>query len=91
MEDNEFVPRGAESTRDGRVRAANVKRVYGDPIELRGRTLVPVARGGVVPLGVYEVTHDRTRFVPAHDLRRLLTAALAGLAVGYVLGRRAED
>ena len=35
-----------------------------------------------IPAGVIEITQEQTRFIPYHDLRRLLAA----LAVGVVLG-----
>jgi uncharacterized spore protein YtfJ len=46
--------------------------------------------GGVVatPLGVYEITSDATRFVPLYEGRKLLAAALIGLAVGVLWARR---
>ena len=38
--------------------------------------------------GVYEITNTDTRFIPAHNLRGLFVAALAGLLIGGMMGRR---
>ena len=46
--------------------------------------------GGVraVPVGVFEVGPQGTRFVPITDLRKLAGALVAGMAVGMWLGWR---
>jgi len=46
--------------------------------------------GGVraIPVGVVEVSDQQTRFVPIHDRKKLLAAALAGLGFGLLLARR---
>ncbi|HZP62363.1 MAG TPA: spore germination protein GerW family protein [Terriglobales bacterium] len=46
--------------------------------------------GGVraIPVGVVEVSDQRTRFVPIHDRKKLLGAAIAGLGFGLLLARR---
>jgi len=44
--------------------------------------------GGVRPLGVFEVTVDDTRFVPVTASKALWVAAMIGLFLGLVLGRR---
>jgi uncharacterized spore protein YtfJ len=97
------------------VDSATVRRVYGDPVEADGRTVLPVARvaygvggghgagsdgeetgegwgggGGAAarPVGALEISDAGTRFVRYADPRRLLGALLAGVALGYLLGRR---
>jgi uncharacterized spore protein YtfJ len=46
--------------------------------------------GGVVavPVGVVEVTPEATRFIRFNGTRRLIGAALTGLMLGMLLGRR---
>jgi uncharacterized spore protein YtfJ len=46
--------------------------------------------GGVaaMPLGVYEVTAEETRFVPLNEGRNLLLAVAAGFVIGSFLARR---
>ena len=46
--------------------------------------------GGVVatPLGVFEITDGRTRFVPLGENRKLLAAALAGVCLGLLWAKR---
>ncbi|WP_218079715.1 spore germination protein GerW family protein [Anthocerotibacter panamensis] len=41
-----------------------------------------------VPVGLVEVTDQKTRFIPVVEERKLLGAALAGLALGLWLGGR---
>ena len=45
--------------------------------------------GGVaaMPLGVYEVTAEETRFVPLNEGRNLLLAVAAGFVIGSFLAR----
>ena len=40
------------------------------------------------PVGVVEITPDGTRFIRYGETRRLAGAALLGLAVGFLVGRR---
>jgi uncharacterized spore protein YtfJ len=89
--------------------SASVKSVYGDPIGVHGKTLIPVARigygfgggedkhgdkhgggggMGAFPIGVFEVTATQTRFVPLNEKRNLVAAAMAGVLIGWVWGRR---
>jgi uncharacterized spore protein YtfJ len=61
------------------------KKVHaGDPQEGEG------GGGGMaaIPVGVFEVTAEGTRFVPLHDKRRLAGAALIGLCMGVLLARK---
>jgi uncharacterized spore protein YtfJ len=46
--------------------------------------------GGVraVPVGVIEVSHQQTRFVPITDRKKLSGAVLAGIGLGMWLGWR---
>jgi uncharacterized spore protein YtfJ len=46
--------------------------------------------GGVraIPVGVIEVSHEQTRFVPITDRRKLTGALLAGIGFGMWLGWR---
>ena len=43
---------------------------------------------GATPVGVVEITDHETRFVRFDDRRRLGLAVLAGLALGFLFGRR---
>lgn len=48
--------------------------------------------GGAIaawPIGAIEVSSEGTRFVPVTDPRRSLAAVCVGLAIGWLLGRRA--
>jgi uncharacterized spore protein YtfJ len=40
------------------------------------------------PVGVIEVSHQQTRFVPISDRKRLAGAVLAGIGLGVLLGWR---
>ena len=102
---------------------ASVKNVYGEPIRVGDKTIIPVAQiayglgggygkrreknrdfkpgeapltdkdgsagekggggGGLhaMPKGVYEVTPDTTRFIPANNLKQLLICFTAGFLV----------
>jgi len=46
--------------------------------------------GGVAckPIGVVEVTPAGTRFIPIEDTRKLVGAVLAGVVVGFLIGRQ---
>jgi uncharacterized spore protein YtfJ len=60
------------------------KRVHGgEPNEGEG------GGGGVaaIPVGVFEVTDEGTRFISLHDKRHLAGAALIGLCLGILLAR----
>ena len=106
-----------QSLKDSLASAANVKTVYGEPLTIGAKTIIPVARvgygfgagsgkgkraggqdgegggggGGVgaVPVGVVEVTPERTRFVAFGNRKKLLAPAAAGVLIGMMLrGRR---
>ena len=101
--------------------SASIKTIYGEPIQLEGKTLIPVAKvmyglgggfgkmktrdregrteekpagesggGGIriVPMGVIEVSRDRTRFLSlgGRKINRLVILAVTFLA-GFILGR----
>jgi uncharacterized spore protein YtfJ len=46
--------------------------------------------GGVIaiPLGVFEITDTRTRFIPLHEKRKVAAGALIGLCLGILCARR---
>ncbi|HWR37087.1 MAG TPA: spore germination protein GerW family protein [Clostridia bacterium] len=44
--------------------------------------------GGTIPLGVLEVTKERTRFIHFTSLRNLAAVAMAGIIFGWWMGRR---
>ena len=90
---------------------ANVKKVYGDPITVEGRTIIPVASirygfgagsggsrksqdgdgggggGGLhaVPVGVLEMTGDRTRFLHFTPWKPIAISAVAGFVLGVLV------
>jgi uncharacterized spore protein YtfJ len=97
--------------------SANVKTIYGEPIQTEGKTIIPVARiayglgggygqgkskkneigsddqpvgegggGGiaVTPVGVVEITPDRTSFIP---LRKRKALWISAFAAGFLLGK----
>jgi uncharacterized spore protein YtfJ len=106
------------SIREGVASNANVQTVYGEPISVQGKTIIPVARigygfgggsgkraardplsngesgggggggGMVVPIGVVEITPDRTRYIPFIGPGKLMVAAGVGLLLGMWIGRK---
>ncbi|MFB3918127.1 MAG: spore germination protein GerW family protein [Terriglobales bacterium] len=105
-----------ESLREGLATSASIKSVYGDPIVVGTKTVIPVARiaygfgggmgrngksaerpgegagagGGMaaVPIGVVEITPERTRFLRFGGTRRLAAALAVGMLFGMCIGRR---
>ncbi len=102
--------------------SASVKTVYGEPIMIDGKTVIPVAKvaygfgGGVgkqpkdkgeasgegagggmsaKPVGVVEIDHGQTTFVPIAGNRKIAMAALIasgiGLGLGYFFGHRGRN
>lgn len=89
--------------------AKDVSLVYGEPIEVGFKKVIPVAkaqyaiggggdgRGGeggggafsVKPVGVYEITPDRTTFKSTIDMKKLtICTMIAAGIVGYFAFRR---
>lgn len=90
---------------------ATVRRVFGEPITVGERTVIPVARvgygfgagmgssgeagedggggGGMSawPAGVIELTEDGMDYVEFGLDKKIATAALVGLAVGFLLAK----
>lgn len=93
--------------------SASVKTVYGEPLVVEGKTVIPVAKvaygfgggvgkearekgeatgegagGGVSakPVGVVEIDHGQTTFIPIAPNRKLAVAALVGSGIGLGLG-----
>ncbi len=90
---------------------ATVRRVFGEPITVGERTVIPVARvgygfgadmgsspetgegggggGGVgaSPAGVIELTAEGLEYVEFGLEKKIMTAALVGAAVGFLLGK----
>jgi uncharacterized spore protein YtfJ len=86
--------------------SASAKTVYGEPVTVEGKTIIPVARvvrgsgGGKAaaaakPVGVVEVSDAETRFVPFGQARKFAMVAGVGsglgLVLGWLLGRRRND
>lgn len=79
------------------VRAsAAVKRVFGEPIQVNGKTFIPVANlppptapGPVAaqPLGVVEIEGTKARFLPFGQGKRLAWVATISATVGVLVGR----
>ncbi len=117
MKTQEFI----RSVMDKLQSNANVKTVYGDPVETQEKTIIPVARiaygfgggfgeghkdrketaaddlggegggGGsglmVRPIGVVEVTKEKTEFVALRSNKKLLQAAAVGGVIALILRR----
>lgn len=90
---------------------ATVRRVFGEPITVGERTVIPVARvgygfgagmggsgdegedggggggAGASPAGVVELTPDGIEYVEFGLGQKIMTAALVGAAVGFLLGK----
>lgn len=75
---------------------AQGEKTFGEPVEVAGRKVIPVAAvgrlfdgriAGEAPLGALEVTAEQTRFVPMWDERALAAVLLAGVGLGLLLGR----
>ncbi len=103
-----------DSLKQGLASTASVKSVYGEPINIAGKTIIPVARigfgfgagsgggkrpeggegagggggMGAVPVGVLEVTPERTRFVAFGSRKRMAAAMAAGMVIGMALRGR---
>jgi uncharacterized spore protein YtfJ len=73
-----------------KVRArAGVKTVYGEPITVNGKTIIPIAKVAdacAAPLGVVEISDNETKYVPTNQKRKLTIAGTVGAGVGMVLG-----
>ena len=60
----------------------DASRVFGQPYETAdGTTVIPVAKSGAKPLGVFVVKDGKASFVPAVDAGRI---AMMGILVGLV-------
>ncbi len=85
---------------------ASAKTIFGEPVSIPGKTVVPVARiragfgsgrngggGGFVgkPVGVVEITPEQTRFISISSKWALLAVFGAGVALGYLLAPRRVD
>lgn len=90
---------------------ATVRRVFGEPISIGERTIIPVARVGygfgaghgasesereggggggglrATPSGVVELTPEGVDYVEFGLEKKIITAALLGAAVGFILGK----
>ncbi len=105
-----------DSLKQGLASTATVKSVYGEPINIAGKTIIPVARVGLgfgagsgvrkhhgaeggegggggggmgaVPVGVLEVTPERTRFIAFASKKKVLAAVVAGIVLGTILRGR---
>lgn len=103
-----------QSMRDHLATAATVEKVFGTPVQVGEKTIIPVARLGfgfgaglaprdtvgdapkgsgggggigVQPVGVLEITGERTRFIRFTSRKALFSAVLVGLATGWFLRR----
>lgn len=107
---------------------ASVRNVYGEPVQIGKKTIIPVAKiaigmgtgygqgkgngkmllakngeeedarnssgggagGGMVayPVGIFEVTEKRTRYIPANPLRLLVAGGIAGIVLAGLFFRK---
>lgn len=75
---------------------ASMKNVYGEPIVVDGKTVIPVAKvesgttetggGPAEPIGIVEITDQETKFVRFGQTKKLSIAATIGSGLGFVLG-----
>jgi uncharacterized spore protein YtfJ len=72
-----------------------MKTVYGEPIVIDGRTVIPIAKveqcatgasGGAQPIGVVEIDGKETKFVSFGQTKKLSIVAMIGSGLGFVLG-----
>ncbi len=81
--------------------SASMKTVYGEPVVIDGKTVIPVAKveqrtaeageaaeGGSTarPIGIVEITGKETKFVSFGQTKKLSIAATIGSGLGFVLG-----
>jgi len=66
----------------------DASRVFGEPYETAdGSTVIPVAKPGAKPLGIFVVKDGRATFVPAVDAGRIaMMGILVGLAAATLAG-----
>jgi uncharacterized spore protein YtfJ len=75
-----------------KVRAtAGVKTVYGEPIKVDGKTIIPIAKmahgaGAGAPVGVVEISEGETKFVAINSKKKVGIAAAVGAAAGMLAG-----
>ena len=76
--------------------SASMKTVYGEPVVIDGKTVIPVAKvepstteaagGPALPIGIVEITGQETKFVRFGQTKKLSIAATIGSGLGFVLG-----
>ena len=76
--------------------SASMKTVYGEPVVIDGKTVIPVAKvepcttepggGAARPIGVVEITGQETKFVSFGQTKKLSIVAAIGSGLGFVLG-----
>ena len=74
---------------------ASMKTVFGEPVRVDGRTLIPVAKvpgkdavgAAARPIGVVQVSETETKFVSFGQTKRFAWVAAIGAAVGLLVGR----
>lgn len=76
--------------------SARMKTVYGEPVVIDGKTVIPVAKvepctteaggGAARPIGMVEITGKETKFVSFGQTKKLSIVATIGSGLGFVLG-----
>ena len=73
---------------------ASMKTVFGEPVRVDGRTLIPVAKvhgkdvGATArPIGVVQVSETETKFVSFGQTKRFAWVAAISAAVGLLVGQ----
>ena len=74
---------------------ASMKQVFGEPVQVDGKTFIPVAKVpardavGVAarPIGVVEVSATETKFVAFGQTKRFAWVAAISAALGLLVGR----
>lgn len=75
--------------------SASMKTVFGEPVQVDGKTLIPVAKvpakdavsAAARPIGVVEVGATETKFLAFGQTKRFAWVAAISAAVGLVVGR----
>jgi hypothetical protein len=75
--------------------SAGVKTVYGEPVTVDGKTVIPVAKvarsegdtpAAAKPVGLVEIDGGKTKYLPFGQTKKLAIVGLIGSGIGVVVG-----